>query len=136
MVKWILDNVDIRNRQFKTQGQGLIGSFVAQISISCIIYPSHMQLIRSSLWRNLKKKIKTWQKPPKTGRGGTNHWIKINTVCTVLVLSPLHIAFLLPCSIDCLECQILTNFHLNGYRYWIPPQMPLLYIGLKYCLIT
>ena len=30
MVKWILDSVDIRNRQFKTQGQGLIGSFAAQ----------------------------------------------------------------------------------------------------------
>lgn len=30
MVIWILDNIDIRNRQFKTQGQGLIGSFVAQ----------------------------------------------------------------------------------------------------------
>jgi len=27
MVKWILDSVDITNRQFKTQGQGLIGSF-------------------------------------------------------------------------------------------------------------
>jgi len=30
MVKWILDNVDIKNRQFKTQGQRLIGSFTAQ----------------------------------------------------------------------------------------------------------
>lgn len=30
MVKWILDNADITNRQFKTQGQGLIGSFTTQ----------------------------------------------------------------------------------------------------------
>lgn len=30
MVKWILDNVDITNQQFKTQGQGLIGSFTPQ----------------------------------------------------------------------------------------------------------
>jgi len=31
MVKWILDSVDITNRQFKTQRQGLIGSFTPQI---------------------------------------------------------------------------------------------------------
>ena len=30
MVKWVLDNADITNRQFKTQGQGLIGSFTPQ----------------------------------------------------------------------------------------------------------
>lgn len=30
MVKWILDNAQIKNRQFKIHGQGLIGSFVAQ----------------------------------------------------------------------------------------------------------
>ena len=30
MVKWILDSAEIRNRQFKVQGQGLIGSFAAQ----------------------------------------------------------------------------------------------------------
>ena len=27
MIKWVLDNMDIKNRQFKTQGQGLISSF-------------------------------------------------------------------------------------------------------------
>ena len=27
MVKWVLDSADITNRQFTTQGQGLIGSF-------------------------------------------------------------------------------------------------------------
>ena len=30
MVKWILDNVDIRNRQFKTQGQELTESLFSQ----------------------------------------------------------------------------------------------------------
>ncbi|MCY6488288.1 hypothetical protein, partial [Actinobacillus pleuropneumoniae] len=30
MIKWILDNVEMNNRQFKIQGHGLIGSFVAQ----------------------------------------------------------------------------------------------------------
>ena len=30
MVKWILDSTEIRNRQFKVHGQGLIGSFTAQ----------------------------------------------------------------------------------------------------------
>ena len=30
MIKWILDNADMDNRQFKIQGQGLIGSFAAQ----------------------------------------------------------------------------------------------------------
>ena len=30
MVKWVLDNADITNRQFKTRGQDLIGSFTAQ----------------------------------------------------------------------------------------------------------
>lgn len=30
MVKWILDSADITNRQFKAQGQGLIGSFTPQ----------------------------------------------------------------------------------------------------------
>lgn len=30
MVKWILDNVEIKNRQFKVHGQGLIGSFIVQ----------------------------------------------------------------------------------------------------------
>ena len=30
MIKWILDSTDIRDRQFKTQGQGLIGSFTSQ----------------------------------------------------------------------------------------------------------
>lgn len=30
MVKWILDSVEIKNRQFKIHGQGLIGSFDAQ----------------------------------------------------------------------------------------------------------
>ena len=29
MVKWILDSTDIKDRQFKTQGQGLIGSFTS-----------------------------------------------------------------------------------------------------------
>lgn len=27
MVNWILENLDIRNRKFKTKGKGLIGSF-------------------------------------------------------------------------------------------------------------
>lgn len=30
MIKWILDNADMNNRQFKVHGHGLIGSFVAQ----------------------------------------------------------------------------------------------------------
>ncbi len=30
MIKWVLDSVDINNKQFKTQGQGLIGSFAQQ----------------------------------------------------------------------------------------------------------
>jgi len=30
MVKWILDSVDIRNRQFKTQGQELTESLFSQ----------------------------------------------------------------------------------------------------------
>ena len=30
MIKWILDNVEMNNRQFKVQGHGLIGSFTAQ----------------------------------------------------------------------------------------------------------
>jgi len=30
MIKWILDSAEMRNRQFKIQGQGLIGSFTAQ----------------------------------------------------------------------------------------------------------
>lgn len=30
MVKWILDSREIKNRQFKVHGQGLIGSFAAQ----------------------------------------------------------------------------------------------------------
>ena len=30
MIKWILDNAEMNNRQFKIQGHGLIGSFVAQ----------------------------------------------------------------------------------------------------------
>ena len=30
MVKWVLDSAEITNRQFKTQGQGLIGSFTPQ----------------------------------------------------------------------------------------------------------
>ena len=30
MIKWILDNAEMNNRQFKVQGHGLIGSFAAQ----------------------------------------------------------------------------------------------------------
>ena len=30
MIKWILDNADMDNKQFKIRGQGLIGSFAAQ----------------------------------------------------------------------------------------------------------
>ena len=30
MIKWVLDSTDITNRQFKTQGQELIGSFAPQ----------------------------------------------------------------------------------------------------------
>src|ERR1700733_9791101 len=30
MIKWILDNAELNNRQFKVQGHGLIGSFAAQ----------------------------------------------------------------------------------------------------------
>lgn len=30
MVKWILDSAEMKNRQFKIHGQGLIGSFAAQ----------------------------------------------------------------------------------------------------------
>ena len=30
MIKWILDSTEMKNRQFKIQGQGLIGSFAAQ----------------------------------------------------------------------------------------------------------
>ena len=30
MVKWVLDSTNIKNRQFKTQGQDLIGSFTPQ----------------------------------------------------------------------------------------------------------
>lgn len=30
MIKWVLDSMDIKNRQFKAQGQGLISSFTPQ----------------------------------------------------------------------------------------------------------
>lgn len=80
MIKWILDNREMKNRQFKIQGQGLIGSFAAQDLKLMYHLPEpqvtyNTQLIEKFVADNpnLSKTTKDWSKndePLKKDKNG------------------------------------------------------------------
>jgi len=114
MVKWVIDEVDILDREFNMRSQGVIGSFtLVNLRLMCHLLEPQVIYNRPFIEKFAKENSNPAIAPvPSQIMNRKSRKTKI--VCTLLHLFVPFIVFLQLCYVDCLEDLIVISYTQSG----------------------